>query len=543
MFVNFNSVTTIPAIPDWWFWLWPAIMYAEMHYRLKFLQGRLFKRQPEILFDVPHRIQTTRLPVVLIIKDAHWFPVTLKQVILKITSPFDDNLCVEQVFSENLKVDEPWFTREYSLEVAKYRNHQLSVNCTAILDCNGRIITIQNDNYAGLSQADFSVYVDSEPLPADSGWIWGDLHCHSQWTSDQVEFGVPLAVLPDLAKAMGLSFCGLVEHSYDLDDLPDSWTKNDPELRQWLAYRQAVQAINAKLNDFIVIPGEEVSVDNGLGRNVHLAVLNNSEFFPGSGDGLERSVGFASELTYQRVLERAESQALIFAAHPLCKPPLTQQIIARRGIWNLHDQFQRLNGWQILNGQEGKEFSASRNFWIKKLLSGNHSYIYAGNDSHGNFNRFRQVKIPLILMHENEQQIFGEFLTGVQTDLSAGLDHLVANLKNGAVIVSNGPFLNIKAIDSRQNRYAIGQTMPELPQSVEITALSTRHCGAIHSIRLYIGNFDRQVEEIKTVEVAGGIYRNIINLPVSNLPNSGYFRAEVETKKRKFALTNPIWFS
>jgi len=60
---------------------------------------------------------------------------------------------------------------------------------------------------------------------------------------------------------------------------------------------------------------------------------------------------------------------------------------------------------------------------------------------------------------------------------------------------------------------------------------------------LYIGNFDRQVEEIKTVEVAGGIYRNIINLPVSNLPNSGYFRAEVETKKRKFALTNPIWFS
>ncbi|HRD18649.1 MAG TPA: hypothetical protein PLB60_06335, partial [Candidatus Marinimicrobia bacterium] len=183
MFINLNALTTISAIPDWWFWLWAILMYAEMHYRLKFLRGRLFKRQPEILFDVPHRIQTTRLPVVLIIKDAHWFPVTLKQVTLKITSPFDDNLCVKQVFSENLKVDEPWFTREYSLEVAKYRNHQLSVNCTAILECDGRIITIQNDNYPGLSQADFSVYVDSEPLPADSGWIWGDLHCHSQWTS------------------------------------------------------------------------------------------------------------------------------------------------------------------------------------------------------------------------------------------------------------------------------------------------------------------------------------------------------------------------
>jgi len=542
MLINSYLANLIPEIPDWWFWLLPILLYAEMHYRLKFLRGRLYKKQPEILFDVPRRVQTTRLPVVLIIKDAHWFPVTLKEIILKITSPFDETLCVKQVFSENLKIDEPWFTREYSLEVANYRNQLLIINCMATLECGGRIITIQNDNYAGLSQADFSVYVDSEPLPADSGWIWGDLHCHSQWTSDQVEFGVPLAVLPGLAQAMGLSFCALVEHSYDLDDLPDSWTENDPEVQKWPAYHQAIQTINANFNDFIIIPGEEVSVDNGLGRNVHLAILNNPEFFPGSGDGLEHSAGFASELTYQRVLERAEPRALIFAAHPLCEPPLSQKIIARRGIWNLHDHFQRLNGWQILNGQEGKEFIAGRNFWIKKLLSGSHSYIYAGNDSHGNFNRFRQVKIPLLLMHENEHQIFGEFLTGVQTDLADGLDNLVANLKNGAVIISNDPFLNIKAIDSRQNRYTIGQTMPERPQSIEITARSTHHFGAIHSIKLYTGNCDRQTEKVKVIEITGGVYGKMINLPVSDLPNSGYFRAEVETKNRKFALTNPIWF-
>ncbi|MFA4920645.1 MAG: hypothetical protein WC611_00750 [Candidatus Neomarinimicrobiota bacterium] len=542
MFFNFVSALPTLQSPVIWLWLSPILLYAEMHYRLKFLKGRLYKKQPEIVFDAPRRIQSTDLPIVLLIKDAHWFPVILKEVRLKITSPFDNSICKEQVFKENLAINRQWFTREYFLDVSKDRDHLLNIDCRAFVECGGHTLIIQNDNYAGLSQAALEVFVDPETLPAESGWLWGDLHCHSEWTTDQVEFGLPLVSLPVLAGSMGLSYCGLVEHSYDLDDQPDSWTQNDEEVRKWLLFRQAVQAINDNYPDFCIIPGEEVTVDNGLGQNVHLAVLDNPEFFAGSGDGLEHSAGFASELSYQRVLEKADSQALIFAAHPFTQPPLSQRLIARRGTWNPYDHLKRLDGWQILNGQTGREFTTGRNFWIQKLLSGQRSFIYAGNDAHGNFNRFRQVQIPLLKMHEHNHQVFGEFMTGVKADLRTGRNVLIDNLKNGAVIVSNGPFINLTATDPQQRHYGIGQTLPNAPRNLKISTQSTNYYGAIRLIRLFIGNIERQTEEIKTFKISAGIYRKMFNFPLIDTPSSGYLRAEVETKSSKLALTNPIWF-
>ncbi|MDD5230874.1 MAG: hypothetical protein PHC43_06050, partial [Candidatus Marinimicrobia bacterium] len=112
MFFNFVSALPTLQSPVIWLWLSPILLYAEMHYRLKFLKGRLYKKQPEIVFDAPRRIQSTDLPIVLLIKDAHWFPVILKEVRLKITSPFDNSLCKEQVFKENLAINRQWFTRE-----------------------------------------------------------------------------------------------------------------------------------------------------------------------------------------------------------------------------------------------------------------------------------------------------------------------------------------------------------------------------------------------------------------------------------------------
>ncbi|MFA7711782.1 MAG: hypothetical protein WCY30_11810, partial [Candidatus Neomarinimicrobiota bacterium] len=66
--------------------------------------------------------------------------------------------------------------------------------------------------------------------------------------------------------------------------------------------------------------------------------------------------------------------------------------------------------------------------------------------------------------------------------------------------------------------------------------------GAIRLIRLFIGNIERQTEEIKTFKISAGIYRKMFNFPLIDMPSSGYLRAEVETKSSKLALTNPIWF-
>ena len=53
--------------------------------------------------------------------------------------------------------------------------------------------------------------------------------------------------------------------------------------------------------------------------------------------------------------------------------------------------------------------------WIRLLLDGYHKFIYAGNDAHGNFNMYRQIKTPMLSLYEKKEQLFGEFRTGVFT--------------------------------------------------------------------------------------------------------------------------------
>jgi hypothetical protein len=56
-------------------------LYAETHYHFRFAPSLLYRRRPEIIADAPHRLEPGKaLPVLLIIKDAHRFPVALQQV-------------------------------------------------------------------------------------------------------------------------------------------------------------------------------------------------------------------------------------------------------------------------------------------------------------------------------------------------------------------------------------------------------------------------------------------------------------------------------
>jgi hypothetical protein len=165
----------------------------------RLLRGRLLQKQRKFFRYSPAG-PNEHLPVVCGTKDAHWFPIILKEVSITITASFDNSLSVKRIFSENLAVTEPWFTREYALDVVNFRGHRLTIDCAAIVESGGHTFCVFNDNYTGLSHAPFNVYADSEPLPMESGWQMGDLHCHSSWTSDQVEFGLPPQAIPLLAK-------------------------------------------------------------------------------------------------------------------------------------------------------------------------------------------------------------------------------------------------------------------------------------------------------------------------------------------------------
>ena len=63
----------------------PVICYAEIHYRFKYFFSFLLKKEPEILFDAPHRIEpNSNLPILLFVKDAHLFPIEVISVDLKL---------------------------------------------------------------------------------------------------------------------------------------------------------------------------------------------------------------------------------------------------------------------------------------------------------------------------------------------------------------------------------------------------------------------------------------------------------------------------
>ena len=63
-----------------------------------------------------------------------------------------------------------------------------------------------------------------------------------------------------------------------------------------------------------------------------------------------------------------------------------------------------------MNGDTGRGYQDGIKIWVKLLLNGHRKYIYAGNDAHGNFNIYRQIKIPMINLLEEETQRFGYLL-------------------------------------------------------------------------------------------------------------------------------------
>ena len=79
-------------------------MYAELHYKPKWLWSNYNINEPEILVDTPIRIEPGNdLPIMILIKDAHKYPITL-------TLESDD---VEYLIS--LLDEFPQDTKEYAI--------------------------------------------------------------------------------------------------------------------------------------------------------------------------------------------------------------------------------------------------------------------------------------------------------------------------------------------------------------------------------------------------------------------------------------------
>lgn len=560
---------TIDFDTPWILHLIPLLSYAEIHYRIWNFWSRYFRREPEIVADMPHRVGPGRkLPVVVCIKDADRYPIRLDRIAIHLVGAQNRTLLLQKEY-ESMAISEPLWYDILPCDVERFSGRgKIIVN---VFYSNKRQKMCVNDNYRLTSHAPFNVLIDPQPRPRLDGWVCGDMHTHSHFTSDQVEFGAPLEVSSAMSSALELDFFAATDHSYDLDDSPQDYLVNDPERPNWNMLWEQVRRLNEANENVVILPGEELSVGNAKNRNVHMLLLNNHEFFSGSGDSAERWFRTRPQHRIPNVLARLESSALAIAAHPLADPPLAQKLLIRRGTWTDHDLKQAcLHGCQFWNGDKEHFLKIGLPKWIELLLDGHRITLIAGTDAHGNFNRFRQIGTPHLTMQEGSREVFGTCVTGVYVGGESSLDAILSGLRRGCAIVTDGPMATMAFTPSsvgphpdaqaglRQSPAArhpmpagdekckrIGETARTTVGAVRIDVRSSPNYGNVRALSLIVGDIEGKKETRRRVDYPSGLYRFTKNVALQDCPQPGYLRLELETctGERLFhCFTNPIYF-
>jgi len=509
--------------------------YAEIHYTLNGIKAKYYKSVPEIIFDLPVRCilsKSKTIPLALIVKDSHQFPCTIFDIKVSIKYQNCQNYLVKETLPLQYKqfINKPFYSHLFEIPVPdSYINQSIEISVHfKYSTSNTQIHKGINDNYKALPSHSFTCFISTDPLPFPAGYWKGEPHYHSDYTSDQVEFGAPLYITKRFAMAMGMDWLFVTDHSYDLDDYPDDYIKNDPDLTKWKQLENECNLLNQK--DFRMIQGEEVSIGNHKNKNIHLLAVG-CPFIHGKGDSAEE--WFKNRPDYQLKdlpdLLRNNKNGLLIAAHPFEDVPLSQKITLNRGNWHLKDYIDnKIEFLQGINQNSLFEVLKSISKWKTLLLQGHYLYLLAGNDAHGNFQYMKQIKIPFIKLFLSKKQIFARFFTVFRYTENNPIE----GIKSKHLLISNGPFIDFQLKGLKT--YHIGDTVSEAFLTLIYHIDSMLEFGEISLVKLFIGDIDKKKEIC---------YTNPENHNVLTLPKRGYIRMECLTQKLAIAITNPIWIN
>jgi len=527
----------------------PLFLYAEIHYKFRGIYSRLKHTFPEILADAPHRVEPgENIPLLVLVKDAHRYPIELIQIEAK--GSFENTqIFHKKLLAQPLAIHSPFWYQLIELDTPPGISGRIDLQISFTVKQKGKISYFSNDNYIGTSHAPLHIRLSSHPLPTLPGLYYGDLHTHSNYTSDQVEFGAPLPAIRKAAEAMGLSFVAITDHSYDLDDDPDNYLKNDPHLRKWYHFKAEIARLNSTTSGkmrSLLIPGEEISARNRRGRNIHFLILNDPSFHKGTGDGAEKWFKTRSEKSIPEILEGLPDSAVAIAAHPATPIPRLEYLLVNRGKWEKPDSIHpKLLGFQVLNGEVDNGFRESLKLWKWSLSQGKKKFIYAGTDAHGNFNRFRQVSFPFFKMREMANQILGEKRTGVFAE-HFSLSGILKSLKSGRCFITDGPAVQLLVKNNEHIVAEMGDTIWGSIFEIRAKIVSTPEFGRPQTIRLLLGSITKTPDKIhETVlryqTINSSEFDAAILRKIALKEPETYVRVEVQTHTGKIAYSNPIW--
>jgi hypothetical protein len=447
-----------------------------------------------------------------------------------------------------LKLKDKWWWAVYPIGPGELTGW-IDINVEFEIETRNVKRLYRNDNYRTSSRRPLRVFLADAPLPRLPGLHLGDGHVHSSYTDDQVEYGAPPSASVLLSRAMGLSFFSVTDHSYDLDDMPDNYLQNDPSLLKWKSLQREVSSLNRRhKHRHAILVGEEVSCRNARGQNVHLLLYANRQFVHGSGDSAERWFHTWSVYSVKEVLENLEG-GIAVAAHPKERTPILQQLLLRRGMWSQSDlQSEGLSGIQFLNGDYLDGFTRGQHAWTDLLMSGSRTHALAGNDAHGNFNRFRQIGFPFFTISENGRQVFGRMRTGLFLGSALHESSIQSAIKKGHIIISDGPVATVHASNDAGKTAFHGERLTGKKFTINITAKSSKEFGSLRHIRLHLGILGNQHETLLfgTRKINQPTFDQTLSFEIRQ---TAYVRLLVETSSvgsfdtnPHYCLTNPIWF-
>ena len=533
------------------------LRYAETHFKFKLPWSLLYKPWPEIIFDTPFQFVPGVTPYLwIVVRDANRFPTTIKtaEILLKhnIENAFDNTLEKGPQPDISIHKDLDIEIREQMhfipLPLGEIPAGTYEVFCKLTVERDGKTQTFERWNLPRLKPVPLRIKVLNEALPIAPGYAAGEMHCHTHYSADHVEYGATPEVLQLAAKAVGLDFVNCTDHAYDFAFTQEDFTKEaESPVPRFQKLREEIAALPSKDENGedlpLLLAGEEVSAGNSKGENVHVTVLAPEGYLPGLGDCGRYWLNNKPTLSIKQVLSMTKAHC--FAAHPFQQMGLLEKFIFRRGYWKPEDlnwapQKHAIRGLQFWNGIRDEGFKLGREFWINELGKGNYLLPIGGNDAHGDLNSMTAVDLPLISLKHTRAHTFGNVRTVVRIE-----DSVIPN--ENATVIPNGvrdPATLNEAFAGDNCYITDGPALwwERDGKDLIFHARSNKEMGGgFRYIRIYgrqilpNGKFAFE-EEI----MIGSLIAAPDHADIPIITNSGfaYFRAECETATGKFALTS-----
>jgi hypothetical protein len=506
-----------------------SLPYAETHYKFQLPWSPLFRPWPEVFLDGPSFCVPGRIPTFyLVLKDADYFPVRVREVELLLQAR--GGLVRKQTLSLDLHCEANLSFIPLAIDFTGLAGEILLTGKITVENRRGKARTFLNTNFPGIPPSPLRLRLLEAPLPYPEGWYAGEMHCHSDYSNDPVEYGAPLEVLQQAGASLGMGFVLCTDHSYDFYYKKTRYMEpTDPDAN-FQAYREEALRLNHAVREGaglpVMIPGEEVSCGNHRGENVHLLVAGHESFLPGLGDGGRRWFNNRPDLSVGEVLERL-GDTPGFAAHPRVRVGALERFVFRRGMWHAGDVqppgARPVAGLQFWNGHRGGDFRAGRAFWVDQLLAGKRLFPIGANDAHGDLNRNIGVKTPLFSLYEGRNHVFGHVRTVVRAE-GKTLPGIRKGLREGPLFCTDGPFLELRRDGDR----------------ARVRAVSTADFGGVEQVAVFAGRpGDRGEARIGEWTSEQGP----MHLEETLDPPAGcrYLRAEALTRGKRFALSSPLF--